>query len=213
MLLALSVVAIEQRRGWLATMVLGASGLARETNIIGIGVLAGERLAARTIVRLSLRAVLAAAPLLIWVAYLAHLHLSPDDAGISNFSPPFVAYAATWRATVAALAAQGWWSDARFSLLSLVGLTTQAAVLLWLRDWRNPWWRVGIAYVGLWTILGPAVWEGYPSAVTRVVFPMTVAFNVLLPRMRGFWPLWVLGNANVLGGLQVIRAPWFEQMW
>jgi hypothetical protein len=42
---------------------------------------------------------------------------------------------------------------------------------------------------------------------------MAVAFNVLLPGTRRFWPLWVLGNVNVLHGLQVIRVPWFLQMW
>jgi hypothetical protein len=213
LLLAAGVVAIERKREWLAAVVLGMSGLARETNIIGTTVLIGERPAPRTIVRLSLRVIVAAAPLLMWIAYLNHRQFSPSDTGYSNFSLPFAAYVWKWRATVGQLAADGWGSNARFSLLSLVGLTTQAGFLLWRRDWQNPWWRVGIAYVGLWTVLGPAVWDGNPGAVTRVVFPMAVAFNVLLPGTRRFWPLWVLGNVNVLHGLQVIRVPWFLQMW
>jgi hypothetical protein len=214
LVLALGVTAVEQNRRWLAAVVLGASGLGRDTNILGAPILVDERPARRTIWRLALQGTVVVAPLLIWMGYLWHLNLSPGTAGSSNFAAPFTAYAAKWSTTVGELRVQDWeQSFARYSLLSLVGLTVQAAVLLWQRDWRSPWWRMGVAYVGLWIVLGPKVWEGDPGAVTRVVFPMTVAFNVLLPRMRGFWPLWVLGNANVLHGLEFIRAPWFSQLW
>jgi hypothetical protein len=91
--------------------------------------------------------------------------------------------------------------------MALVALSTQAVVLLWMRDWRNPWWRLGFMYVGLMLIVGQAVWEGHPGAVSRVVIPMTLAFNVLLTRVRWFWPLWILGNASLLHGLEVIRVP------
>lgn len=30
---------------------------------------------------------------------------------------------------------------------------------------------------------------------------MTVAFNLLLPAQRHFWPLWVLGNLPLLHGV------------
>lgn len=70
--------------------------------------------------------------------------------------------------------------------------------------WRDPWWRVGIAYAGLMLVLGPAVWEGHPGAVTRILLPMTFAFNLLLPRLRWFWPLWILDNANLLDAVDII---------
>lgn len=54
---------------------------------------------------------------------------------------------------------------------------------------------------------GPAVWEGDPGAATRVVVPMTVAFNVLLPRFRWVWPLWVLGNASAVHRVEEIQPP------
>ena len=54
--------------------------------------------------------------------------------------------------------------------------------------------------MGLLFLLGPAVWGGHPGAAGRVVLPMTIAFNVLLPRQRWFWPLFALGNVTVLGG-------------
>lgn len=34
----------------------------------------------------------------------------------------------------------------------------------------------------------------------RVLLPMTIAFNVLLPTRRWFWPLWALGNLTVAHG-------------
>ena len=46
--------------------------------------------------------------------------------------------------------------------------------------------RVGVAYVVLMVVLGPDVWGGYPGAALRVVLPMTIAFNLLLPRTRRF---------------------------
>jgi hypothetical protein len=39
---------------------------------------------------------------------------------------------------------------------------------------------------------------------------MTVAFNVMLPRLPwpSFVPVWVLGNAAVLVGLDAMHVPW-----
>jgi hypothetical protein len=55
--------------------------------------------------------------------------------------------------------------------------------------------------------LGDAVWENYPSAAARVLLPMTVAFNLLVPRGR-FWPiLLVLGNLGVLASGDLLRPP------
>ena len=42
-------------------------------------------------------------------------------------------------------------------------------------------------------------------AATRVLLPMTFAFNVLLPRNRWFWPLFVVGNLPTVHGLEALR--------
>jgi hypothetical protein len=60
-------------------------------------------------------------------------------------------------------------------------------------------------------VLGPAVWEGHPGAIARIMIPMTIAFNILLPRDRWFWPLWILGNAGVMFGFEVMSVPWFSE--
>lgn len=61
----------------------------------------------------------------------------------------------------------------------------------------NPWWRVGVAYGVLLLFLGPWVWSGYWAAC-RAVLPLTIAFNLLLPANRAFWPLLILGNLSLL---------------
>ena len=212
LLLALGVLAVEQQRRWLAAGLLGISGLGRDTNVIGALTLAPPGARVRKVGALALQAALVAAPLLLWMAYLRHASFSPGETGYSNFAWPFAAYAQKWSVTLRELSASGWNSFARFSILSLVALTTQLLVLLYLLDWRNAWWRMGIGYAGLMLVVGEAVWYGYPGATARVVLPMTVAFNILLPRTRWFWPLWVAGNANVLVGLSAMRVPGIWEM-
>ena len=55
--------------------------------------------------------------------------------------------------------------------------------------------------------LGEAVWEGYPGAASRVLLPMTLAFNVLVPRGAKWWLLLLLGNLTVLSSGDLNRPP------
>ena len=65
---------------------------------------------------------------------------------------------------------------------------------------NHPWWRIGAAYSILLLFLSYWVWSGYWAAC-RAVLPMTIAFNLLLPPNRFFWPLWILGNLTLLHGV------------
>jgi len=92
--------------------------------------------------------------------------------------------------------------DSRHTL-ALVGIPSlflQALVLGWRRVPSDPWWRIGAAYGVLMVFLGPWVWSGYWAAC-RAVLPLTVAFNLLLPAGRCFWPLWIAGNLTLLHGV------------
>jgi hypothetical protein len=55
--------------------------------------------------------------------------------------------------------------------------------------------------------LGISVWAGYPAAAARVLLPMTLAFNIFVPRTRGWWFVLLLGNLNVLASPDVLRLP------
>jgi hypothetical protein len=91
------------------------------------------------------------------------------------------------------------------SLLALVGLTAQAAFVLARPRLADAWWRVGAAYSLLLLLLGPAVWEGFPVAASRVLLPLNLACNVLAQRTRA--PLaWLLAcNLTVVAGLVAFK--------
>ena len=127
LLLALGVAAAEQQRRNAAAGLLGLAGLARETNLLGAVILIPDRLTMGEVARFAGRLVMVAAPLLLWVGYLWYSGMPPDDRGHRNFAPVFSGFTDKWVTTVAILRADGWDSFARFSLVALIGLTTQLA--------------------------------------------------------------------------------------
>jgi hypothetical protein len=139
--------------------------------------------------------------------YLKTRGLPADMSGARKIGLPLAAYLEKLVSTIGALR-RGADHYVWFSLLSGAAPTAQAAVLAAYRNWSSPWWRLGAAYALLGLVRGPAVWEGHPGAAARVLLPMTIAFNVLLPGSRLFWPLWILGNLALVHGLEAIRVPW-----
>src|SRR5258708_898367 len=55
--------------------------------------------------------------------------------------------------------------------------------------------------------LGDAVWEGYPGAASRVLPPMQLAFNILVPAGRVWWLVLVLGNLTLLAAPATLESP------
>jgi hypothetical protein len=55
--------------------------------------------------------------------------------------------------------------------------------------------------------LGAAVWEGYPSAAVRVLLPMQLAFNIVVPRGRRWWLVLLLGNLTLLSTSDLLKPP------
>ncbi len=208
LLLALGVVAIERRRLTVAAGLVGVSSLAKAINLLWSVILVrSNRPDPYRWQILGVRGLLVTLPLGLWMLYLwLGNHESANMAGIRNFGLPLTGYVTEWATTMAELR-EASWGPARFSLLALISLTTQVAVLVIIRDWSNPWWRVGMVSCVLMVFLGDAVWEGHPGAATRVLLPMTFAFNLVLPRNRWFWLLFILGNLTVLPGLETVRAP------
>jgi hypothetical protein len=206
LLLAMSVAAIERNRHGIATALLGLAGLTRETNLVGAAILTPDkRLQKRTLLFTTIRAAAVAAPLFLWIVYVWSVGYSPTDVGASNFALPLTGFVDKWALTIRELA-NGSNPLARLSLFPLIALTTQAVFLIVHREWRNAWWRIGIAYLLLVAVLGGNVWGGHPSAISRIAIPIHITFNIILSRMRWthFAPLWMLGNCNVLVGLDLL---------
>lgn len=208
MLIALGVWLLDRNRKWLGIGVLALSGLAKETNLItGTALIKPEDRSWRALGRLALLAVLLAVPLALWLIYIRVTVGSALDAGVRNFDWPLRAYFATWKDAYEVMYRPYWFKMGQTVMVMMVALTTQ--MLFFLLRWRPKeiWWRVGVSFAVLMVVLGPAVWEGYPGAAVRVLLPMQLAFNILVPRTRAWWLVLILGNVSALYSVNFLRPP------
>jgi hypothetical protein len=133
-----------------------------------------------------------------------------DDLGPRNFAWPFAGLMNKLQDTLSSALAERhspFPTVTKFDALVLVGLLAQFSFFAVRVRWRDPWWRVGASFALLMVFLGDAVWENYPSAAARVLLPMTLAFNVSVPR-RGLWPvLLVAGNLGVFASVDLLKPP------
>ena len=207
LLLALTVLAIERGRTGRAAALVGVVGLAKDSNLFWSAVLCDPAGVRRCRWRdLCVGGLLVAGPLALWMFYLWSADAAAGSlVGARNFAAPFTGYVAKWGETLAGLREDAASPYPLLNLFALVSLTTQAVVLVVVRAWDSAWWRAGIMACALMVFLGPAVWAGAPGAATRVLLPMTVAFNAVLPRNRWMWPVLVLGNLTIINGLEALN--------
>lgn len=196
-ILAAAMLLLERGHPGASLAGFAAAGLARETSLLALpGALERPWISRRNF----LFSITAVAPLALWIAYV-RWRIGPGGAGARNFAWPLAELVGKWSAIAAAFAIEG---DRRIvwtTLLATLALTAQAAYLIARPSIEDRWWRIGAAYAALFLVLGEAVWEGFPGAATRVLLPMTLAFNVLACRRR--MPVWLLlaGNLAVPAGL------------
>ena len=209
LLIALGMLAVERNRPWLSAALFGIGGLGRETNVLTAAAQLEIKRTWGSIWRLALQLALIALPLLIWIDYLYSMYRSRLFTAGGIMSAPLQWFFWRWQGVLSDVFAEGWQTESRFSLLILVSLAVQALFIVVRPRWKDPWWRLGCAYVVLMLFFGRPVWESNPSAL-RVLLPMNFAFNVLLARVDRpwlFWPLVVAGNLSVLFGLHLMRFP------
>ncbi len=210
LLIAWGVYLLEKGRPWGATAVLALSGLGKETNLLGSAALLPKTADGGRAWGLAMaRGLLTALPLALWMLYIAlAVGGKMDDLGARNFDLPFVAYLRKWQeigdgwADVSVVNAGPLWS-----LLMLVALTVQFLFLMLRPQWDKAWWRIGLSFALLMIFLGDAVWEGYPGAASRVLLPMQLAFNILVPAGRAWWLVLVLGNLTLLAAPATLESP------
>jgi hypothetical protein len=177
---------------------LALANLTKETSLLAsLALLGWPRPNGRRLIALAACAI----PLAIWVAYVAQrFPAAPVTTGSGNFTWPFLGAAAQFVVSAREVFAGNLDSRHLFALFGILGLTLQAVVLWQQRAVSDPWWRIGAAYGVLLLFLGSWVWSGYWAAC-RAVLPLTIAFNLLLPTGRTFWPLLILGNLTALHGV------------
>jgi len=211
LMVALGMALIESGREGLGAVVMGVSGLGKDTSILcGAALRPAALRNPGTWAPWLARCAVIALPLAAWMFYL-RLHLGHgDDIGARNFSGPFGGLMNKVQDTVSSLIADRHYpfgTVTKYDALVLVGLLAQFSFFAFRFRWRDPWWRVGACYAVLMIFLGDAVWENYPSAAARVLLPMTLAFNVSVPR-KGWWPLvLILGNLGVFASADLLKPP------
>lgn len=188
-----------RRDGWIsAGLLVGLAALARETAVLGVVMLLPvSRAEAR-----KAGAALAAAvlPLATWLAYL-HYRLGPSEPGLGNFAWPLAGLAGKVREALQAIGTMDDRVLALSTLAALVSFLVQAAWMLRRREWRDPAWKLGAVHVVLLAGLAGAVWTGHPGAYTRVLLPLSLAFNILALARGAAWRWLVSGNLSVAAGL------------
>ena len=199
LLLGLALHANTQQRTARSTLWLALANLAKETSLLGTVALHSDKsLNPFPWRRALLSLAIAALPLVLWSFYVAQRFPSlPGNSGLGNFTWPLLGLLTQAKFSLRELFLGNFDGRYSFSLLAIGGLLTQFWML-----WRTPqplsaWWRIGAAYSLLLFFLSSWVWSGYWAAC-RAVLPMTIAFNLLLPANRGFWPLWIAGNITLL---------------
>lgn len=208
LLIAIGVALLERGRSWSATIVLGLSGLMRETNILAAPALVEpEKKPVSEWFWMLMRAALVAVPLVLWLSYLYWVFGAHEMGGTGNLNAPFTGFGQKWADTWTAVSTNGLTEAVFSSLVTMIALTVQASYLVCAPRWKEAWWRIGIMYVMLMAILGYAVWEGSPGASGRALLPMSLAFNVLLPRGRRWWLVLLLGNITVFSAFGAFKLP------
>jgi hypothetical protein len=209
-MITIGMACIESGRLWAGALVMGVSGLGKDTSVLcGMALPPPSLKDRKTWFPWLLRAAIVVAPLLLWLACLRLWLGRADDVGARNFAFPFEGLANKLQDIISSMSAAGDHSPwiSRFDLLGIIGLVAQFFFFAGRVRWRDPWWRVGASYAVLMAFLGDAVWEHYPSAAARVLLPMTLAFNILVPR-KGWWVLLlVLGNLGVIGSADLLKPP------
>lgn len=208
LLIAGALALAETGRGITASVVLGLGGLGKETNLLAVIALPWPRgWNFREWLGWCARCTIAVLPLALWLLCLRVWLGEGGDLGARNFAAPFFGYIHQWRAIALQWHRQGLVSLATGGALMLVALLAQWLFFILRPQWRNSWWRLGVAYALLMSVLGDAVWEGYPGAAVRVLLPMTLAFNLLVPRGRRWIALLVLGNLPILLSADALKPP------
>lgn len=177
---------------------LGLAALSRETSLLGAVALWQQRRHGWR--QVAGAAALAILPVALWLVYLCW-RLGAADPGLGNFQWPLTGLGQKWLEDAYALGTETDTWLALTTLLATLGVTVQAAYVVRHRQWREVWWGVAAVYVLLAATLGQPVWEGHPGAATRVLLPLTVAFNVLAARNGAAWRWLVAGNLGVLAGV------------
>jgi hypothetical protein len=209
LLTASAVALVERGRPLLSAALVGVAALARETNVLFALAQPSPR-DRRTWLRSSVAAILVVLPLLLWLDYLRSIYRSTTSAGTGLLVLPGTALVDTWWDFLRAAVRDPFSGDGLL-YWQLFALGVQAAYLLVRREYQSPWWRVAAGYAVLMLLLDRTLSDPHTGAITRVLLPLTVGFNVLLAnesRASRFWPWAIAGNLHLLPATRIMAQAW-----
>jgi hypothetical protein len=199
-----AVIAVELNYPLRSAAIVGIAALGRETNVL-VSLAQPIPKNARGWIRLAVALMLAALPLLIWMDYLRSIYRSTTLNATDTFVLLGTGLAATWGDALSALTRR--FGDAVMPACIIIALSVQALFMFVRREYAAPWWRVALAYAVMMLFLDPVLANPQTGAITRVMLPLTVGFNVLLahePRPSRFWPWFVAGNLHLLPAFRLL---------
>jgi hypothetical protein len=155
----------------------------------------------RAVAVMAVQLAVAVLPLAVWYTY-THLHF-----GFRKFDAPNTSWPGAGLIDYLGRAWRHWYPNRIFSprlsqeLLAPISLLVQVGYLLWRRDYKSPYWRMGIGFAIGFLLLSPDVFIDQYS-FTRDVIPLTLAFNIGLMKEKraGFLAWFIAGNVGLLSG-------------
>ncbi|HYP15728.1 MAG TPA: hypothetical protein VEQ65_00845 [Opitutus sp.] len=208
LLLATAVLFLQRGRTGGGVVALAAATLTKETSVLASAAFQRfESASPRGWRRTALLGGLVALPLVLWLAYIRWKIGADVGEGKHNFTAPLAGLGEKWAETVTALV-DGKTTGLEWSTAACVlGLTVQCAFCL--SRWRpaDIWWRAGVPFAVMALFLSKPVWEGWPGAAPRVLLPLTLAFNVLVPRGARWLPVLIAGNLSFIGSFAELTPP------
>jgi hypothetical protein len=210
LLVAAGVYLAERARPWLAALVLGVAGLARETSVLGAVAFLKYLRTPRSWFRAAGTVLLTVIPLAIWLDYLRAIYRSRTLASGEAIARPLAGFLWKVNEVEGAVSRDGLTAQTRDDLSALVAFIAQAAWLLWLyirRREASLWALAAGAFLALTFITSRPVWDGVPGAYTRVALPLTIGVNILLARDSSA-PWWIVVGANlgIIPGVALMTA-------
>ena len=203
----LLLVVLSESKWILAALGLAMAALIKETSLLGaFSVVWVQNHSTTNYIKAGLAGLLSGLPLLFWLVYV-HWQLSDVvQLGSANFTWPFAGIGTKlWNPVMGiglGLNAPSilYLGVALVELAATLSLALQAAYLLFKPRPSSAVWRLGMGFTLLLICLGPSVWVS-AIAYTRVLLPLTMAYNLLIHRhegKQGFKAWFVGGNMGML---------------
>lgn len=207
LLTAVAIRQVQRGRPLAAGLWMAASGLVRETNALAaVALTPGPEGASRRERwgRVALAAAIAVVPVAAWSIFL-RIH-DGNMGGGQALDWPLIAFLRKL-AEVPGLWAQRVSPGQRLELAAVLSLAVQMGFILARPQPRREWWRLGVVFVALGLCASWVVWKTTAEAAARSLLPLTLAFNVLVPRSRAGLALLIAGNLTVASAPLLLTPP------